>query len=101
LLLRESGGGDGPVLEYFLGTLWHGDRGDVVDAVQALIEQENVDPVTVREISWTLWVITPFYCPECRLNYCSLDWSIYLSVSERSYDCILGTCPNGHRHVLG
>jgi hypothetical protein len=97
----ESGGGDGLALEYFLGTLWHGDTGDVVDAVQALIEQGNVDPVTVREISWALWVITPFYCPECRLNYCSLDWSIYLSVSERSYDCILGTCPNGHRHVLG
>jgi hypothetical protein len=97
----ESGGGDGLVLEYFLGTVWHGDTGDVVDAVQALIEQGNVDPVIVREIAWELWVITPFYCPECRLNYCSLDWNIYLSVSERSYDCILGTCPNGHRHVLG
>jgi predicted RNA-binding Zn-ribbon protein involved in translation (DUF1610 family) len=97
----ESGGGDGLVLEYFLGTVWHADTGDVLDAVQALIEQGNVDPVTVREINWTLWVITPFYCPECQLNYCSLDWNIYLSVSERSYDCILGTCPNGHRHVLG
>jgi predicted RNA-binding Zn-ribbon protein involved in translation (DUF1610 family) len=93
-------GGDGLVLDYFLGTVWHTDTGDVLDAVQALIEQGNVDPVTIREISWTLWDITPFYCPECRLNYCSLDWNMHFAVSERSYDCILGTCPNGHRHVL-
>jgi hypothetical protein len=36
---------------YFLGTVWHADTGDVLDAVQALIEQGNVDPFTIREIS--------------------------------------------------
>jgi predicted RNA-binding Zn-ribbon protein involved in translation (DUF1610 family) len=98
---ESAPGGDGLVLDYFLGTVWNADTGDVLDAVQALIEQGNTDPVTIREITWTLWDITPFYCPECRLNYCSLDWNIYLAVSERSYDCILGTCPNRHRHMLG
>ena len=98
---REPGGGDGLVLDYFLGTVWHADTGDVLDVVQALIEQGNVDPVTIREIAWALWDVTPFYCPECGLNYCSLDWNIHFAVSERSYDCIIGTCPNGHRHVLG
>jgi hypothetical protein len=93
--------GDGLVLDYFLGTIWHADRGDVLDAVQALIEQGNVDPVTIREITWTLWDITPFYCPECRLNYCSLDWTMHFPVYGRSYDCIVGTCPSGHRHVIG
>lgn len=89
------------VLGYFLGTVWHADTGDVVDAVQALIDQGNVDPVTIREISWALWDITPFYCPECGLNYCSLDWDMHFAVSEGSYDCIIGTCPDGHRHLLG
>jgi predicted RNA-binding Zn-ribbon protein involved in translation (DUF1610 family) len=98
---REPGAGDGLVLNYFLATIWHAGTGDVLDAVQALIEQGNVDPVTIREITWTLWDITPFYCPQCRLNYCSLDWSMHFAVSGGSHDCITGTCPDGHRHLLG
>jgi hypothetical protein len=98
---ESSAGRDGLVLDYFLGTVWHEDTGDVVDAVQALIEQGNVDPVTIREITSALWDITPFYCPECRLNYCSLDWKTHFSVRAGTYDCIIGSCPNGHRHLLG
>jgi hypothetical protein len=93
--------GDGLVLDYFLGPVWHQDTGDVLDAVQELIEQGNADPVTIREITWTLWDITPFYCPECQLNYCSLDWNAHLAVSEGTHDCIIGSCPNEHRHLLG
>lgn len=88
------------VLSYFLGTTWHWDAGDVLDAVQALIEQGNADPVTIREISWTLSDITPFYCPECRLNYYSLDWDMHFAVNPGSHDCNIGTCPSGHRHLL-
>jgi predicted RNA-binding Zn-ribbon protein involved in translation (DUF1610 family) len=98
---NEPSSGGGLVLNYFLGTVWHADTGDVLDAVQALIEQGNVDPVTIREITWALWDITPFYCPECRLNYCSLDWNMHFSVRAGTYDCIIGSCPHGHRHVLG
>jgi hypothetical protein len=43
---------------------------EIVDAVQALIDQGNVDPLAIREVSWTVWEITPFYCPDCQLNYC-------------------------------
>jgi hypothetical protein len=93
---EASAGRDGLVLDYFLGTIWHADTGDVLDAVQALIEQGNADPVTIREITWALWDITPFYCPECRLNYCSLDWNIHFSVRAGTHDCIIGTCPGGH-----
>lgn len=89
------------VLEYFLGTVWHPDAGEVLDAVQALIEQGNADPVTIREVAWALCDITAFYCPECRLNYCSLDWDVNFAVNPGSRDCILGSCPNGHRHLLG
>lgn len=97
----EGGTGDGLVLDCFLGTTWHADSGDVLDAVQALIEQGNADPGTMREITWTLWDITPFYCPECRLNYCRLDWNMHFAVNEGSHDCIIGRCPNGHQHLLG
>lgn len=60
---------DGPVLDCFLGTSWRVEAAGILDAVQALIEQGNVDPAAIREISWTLWYITPFYCPECGMNY--------------------------------
>ena len=97
----ESAARDWVVLTYFLGPVWHADTGDVLDAVQALIEQGNIDPVTIREITWALWDITPFYCPECRLNYCCLDWDTHFSVRAETHDRIIGFCPNGHRHVLG
>jgi hypothetical protein len=98
---EPSPGRDGLVLEYFLATTLWTYKGEVLDAVQALIEQGNVDPVTMREVCWTLWTVTPFYCPECGLNYCSLEWDVHLSVSPGSRDCIIGTCPAGHRHLLG
>jgi hypothetical protein len=97
----EPGAGGRLVLECFLGTTWHPDTDEVLDAAQALIEQGNVDPVTLREITWTLWDITPFYCPECPLNYCSQDWNMHFAVNAGSHDCIIGTCPSGHRHLLG
>jgi len=91
----------GLVLDCFLGTSWHAQEAGILDAVQALIEQGNIDPVAIREISWTLWDITPFHCPECGLNYCSRDWDTYVDFNIGFYDCIMGTCPNGHRHILG
>jgi hypothetical protein len=97
----EPGARQWLVLDYFLGTVWHEDTGDVVDAVQALIDQGNVDPATIREISWALWDVTPFYCPECRLNYCGPDWIMHFSVRAGTHDSIIGSCPNGHRHLLG
>jgi hypothetical protein len=100
-VVRGTGAREWLVLDYFLGTVWHADTGDVLDAVQALIEQGNVGPVTMREIAWALWDVTPFYCPECRLNYCSLDWNMHFSVRAGTCDCIIGSCPNGHRHLLG
>ena len=100
--LEPSAGAEGwLVLKYFLGTVWHADTSDVLEAVQSLIEQGDVDPVTIREVSWTLWDVTAFYCPECRLNYCSLDWNMHFAVSAGSHDCIIGNCPKGHRHLLG
>jgi len=62
---------EGLVLDRFLGTSWHAEPAGILDTVQALIEQGNVDPVAIRAISDTLWKVTPFYCPECRLNYCA------------------------------
>lgn len=98
---EEPGGRGWLVLECFHGTVRHPCPRDVADAARALIEQGNVDPVTVREISWDLWDVTPFYCPECRLNYCILDWDAHFAVAPASPGCIIGTCPAGHRHLLG
>ena len=103
--MGQSPGSDltasGLILDCFLGTSWHAEETGILDAVQALIEQGNVDPAAIRGISWTLWNITPFYCPECGLNYCSSDWDTYVDFNVGFYDCILGICPNGHRHIVG
>jgi hypothetical protein len=88
-------------LDYFTGTIRRAATGDVLDAVGTLIDQGNTDPATILEVSWTLWDITAFYCPECRLNYCSLDWDTDFTVNPGCHDCIIGTCPHGHRHLLG
>ena len=91
---------DGLVLDYFLGTAWHAVATDIVDAVQALFDEGNVDPVAIRQVNWALWEVTPFYCPDCQLNYCSTDWDTSVLFDEEFYDCTIGICPNGHRHTL-
>ena len=60
---NETPDRDGLVLDYFLGTAWFMETSEIVDAVQALIDQGNVDPPAIREVSWTVREITPFYCP--------------------------------------
>jgi hypothetical protein len=91
----------GLVLDCFLGASWHAQEATILDAVQALIEQGNVDPAAIRAVSWTLCDVTPFYCPECGLNYCGTDWDICVDFNVGHWDCILGICPNGHRHIVG
>ena len=90
----------GLVLDYFLGTAWHAQTGEILDAVQALIDQGHAGPAAIRDISWTLWQVTPFYCPGCGLNYCSDDWDTCVLFDEGFYDCTKGDCPKGHQHVL-
>lgn len=51
-------------------------------------------------VSRVLWEITPFYCPDCELNYCSRDWDTCVLAGEGFCDCTMGICPNGRRHTL-
>lgn len=97
----EPAAADGLFLDYFIGTIRRAGTSDVLDAVEALIRQGNVDPVTIQEVSSTLWNITAFYCPECRLNYYRQDWNVQFVVNPGCHDFIMGTCPKGHRHLLG
>jgi hypothetical protein len=91
---------EGLVLDRFLGTSWHAEPAGILDAVQALIARGNVDPVAILAISSTLWKVTPFYCPECRLVYCGRCWDISVEFILGFQDCIMGICPNGHRHIV-
>jgi hypothetical protein len=34
------------------------------------------------------------------LNYCGADWWTYVLVDEGFYDCTMGICPQGHRHMV-
>ena len=91
---------DGLVLDYFLGTAWHAGSAEVVGAVQALIGQGHAGPAAIRDISGTLWEVTPFYCPGCGLNYCSSDWDTCVLFDEGFYDYTKGSCPKGHQYML-
>jgi hypothetical protein len=91
----------GLVLDCFLGSSWHAQEAGILDGVQALIERGNVDAAAIRKVSWTLWDVTPFFCPECELNSCSTDWDTYVDFNVGFWDCHLGICPNGHRHLVG
>jgi len=83
------------VLDRFLGASWHAQEAGILDAVEALIERGDVDPVAIRAVSWTLCDVTPFYCPECELNYCSGDWDISVDFNVGFYDCILASARTG------
>jgi predicted RNA-binding Zn-ribbon protein involved in translation (DUF1610 family) len=83
----EAPARDGLVLDYFLGTAWHAQSAEILDAVQALIDHGHVDPLAIRATSWAFWEITPFYCPDCGLNYCSKDWATRVVFDEGFYDC--------------
>ena len=88
---------DGMIVDQFIGTAWVAASRATVDAVQALIDEGNVDPLTLRDINWEL---APFYCPDCQLNYCRGDWHVDIVFDEGFYDYTMGTCPHGHRYVV-
>ena len=96
-LADETCGRDGLVVDYFLGTAWHGVSPAVLEEVQALIDAGPVEPASLREVSWEL---APFHCPDCGLNYCAADWDTRVLFDEGCYDRTMGTCPNGHEHMV-
>ena len=94
---HQVNGHDGLVVDYFLGTAWQAASPETAAAVLALLEAGSADPLALRGISEGL---APFYCPDCQLNYCASDWDTYVLVDEGFYDCTMGTCPHGHRHLV-
>ena len=58
--------------------------------MQSLIEEGKGDPAAIRELDWTFWELTPFYRPDCGLNYCPRDWETYVLFDEGFYDCTKG-----------
>jgi hypothetical protein len=46
------------------------------------------------------WALTPFYCPDCALNYCAADWDITRGEDEGFREPTMGRCPAGHEHML-
>jgi hypothetical protein len=50
---------DGLVLDDFLGTAWHSALSGMLDAMQALMQEGNMDPLAIRELDWALWELTP------------------------------------------
>jgi hypothetical protein len=98
---RGATGGDGSVaLDHFLGGHRRAAAGVALDMVQALIDQGSVDPAAIRDLDWGFWALTPFYCPDCALNYCAADWDISRREDEGFREPTMGRCPAGHEHML-
>jgi hypothetical protein len=94
---QSGASADGIVVDYFLGTAWNSAGAATLDAVQEIISSQAPDPVTLRRIGWEL---ASFYCTDCGLNYCRADWDAYVLVDDDFYDCTMGICPGGHRHMI-
>ena len=88
---------DGIVVDYFGGTAWKAAEPGTYAAVRVILEGDAPDPVELRRIDWEM---APFYCPECERTYCYGDWHTYVVFDEGFYDCTMGTCPAGHRHMV-
>jgi hypothetical protein len=94
---RETYDRDAIVVDYFLGTASKFADAATLDAVQEVVASATPDPVALRRIDWEL---TPFYCPDCDLNYCRADWETFPIFDEGFYDYTIGICPSGHRHTV-
>jgi hypothetical protein len=100
LLGGQAHARDGLVLDYFFGTAWLSFGSGMLDSVQALIDQGDIDPEAIRALGRDLWELTPFYCPDCQLNYCTNDWDTWVLSDDGFYDSTRGRCPYGHEHML-
>jgi predicted RNA-binding Zn-ribbon protein involved in translation (DUF1610 family) len=88
---------DAIVVDYFLGTAGTFADASTLTAFQEIVSGDAADPAALRQIDWEL---APFYCPDCGLNHCRADWNTLVLADEGFYDCTMGTCPNGHRHMV-
>jgi hypothetical protein len=42
----------------------------------------------------------PCYCRECQRSYCADHWERATEYDDGFYDCVRGTCPEGHTQLL-
>jgi hypothetical protein len=87
----------GIVVDYFGGTAWKLADAATYELVRGILSGRDPDPAALRRIDWEL---APFYCPECGRNYCRADWDTVALFDEGFYECTMGTCPGGHRHMV-
>jgi hypothetical protein len=88
---------DGTVVDCFGGTVWKAANAAIYEDVRAILSGEAPDPVALRRVDWEL---IPFYCSECRQNYCRADWRPDVLFGETHYDCTMATCPSGHQQMI-
>jgi hypothetical protein len=85
------------LLDCFGGTTWKVSEHATYENVRQILSGQAPDPADLRRADWEL---APFYCPECRQNYCRADWHPDVLFGESHYDCTMATCPSGHQHVI-
>jgi hypothetical protein len=88
---------DGIVVDYFLGTVWKLADAATFGNVREILSGEQPDPAALRRIDWKL---APFFCPDCDQSYCRADWHTSVLVDDGFYECTMGTCPGGHKHMV-
>jgi hypothetical protein len=97
----EPGAREWLVLEYFLGTVWHEDTAmSWMRLRRSSSRGTSIRPPYERSLGH-YGTLRRSTARNARLNYCSLDWKMHFSVRAGTYDCIIGSCPNEHRHLLG
>ncbi len=70
------------------------------DAIFENLKSEKVAAVnSLLEEKWVGGLDA--YCPTCDKVYCKEDYDVEEQWDEGFYDCSYGTCPEGHRRLIG
>jgi hypothetical protein len=70
--------------------------GEKLAPVLAAMRAGDADALHALNVEYT-----PFWCWKCRLAYCYRHWRLEVLMDDGFYDACYGTCPHGHRVVLG
>jgi len=62
--------------------------------------REALESADAEELDRRQEELVPFWCRICRRSYCNEHWVEETVFDDGFFDCIKGTCPNGHRWTL-
>jgi hypothetical protein len=83
------------VLMSFLGSMSPPVETNEYESVREALDRHDAAAFYKRDSE-----LAPFWCPRCERVYCGSHWMQETFFDDGFFDCIYGTCPQGHRRML-